>query len=748
MQACDRCHRRKSRCDKLQPCGPCGKANTACIYSDRTKERIFRAEHVERLERRLRHAEARNKVLASELARARAHADADETATPSDIGTVSGPSVQPLARSNAGDVITEVSYLSINAAGERQYLGSTSGILFANLVKAGVDLRPSSRQASPPFDLDDAYQHDHPYGHRSKDCSQELPPELLARKLVKAYLDHDHICYPFLSPSFILNAVDQVYVDASFYTSNSFEAFVFDMVLAIATANVYKFDWQMLPSAESHQARAMSAITDVLRCGGLQSLQAILLLCQYRTGSSIQDTSASMWHLVGIAARMSFELGLHREAAYPCNPPHSEDNADSARIFKDQEIRRRCFWCVAAMDRVVSNILGRPLAIREDDIDVNLPTPEDDRIFYAGLTEVDGTNNHARTHIFNHITTYRLLCGRIMISLHGQRSNGRTCADIYRLRDSLVADLDLWKQRTVGLQLPDVDLSITMSRDRSSFCSKEWYELIYHNAILMLYRPSPALSDVSRDPITLQRIFSSAKHAITLYAYLHRSRKINYSWITLQSLFMAGLSYIYAVGRHFRERRRSGPAQRSGMLERDPKTIEVVNDTRACSNVLVAVSERWNALRHCHEVFDRLSDAVLADSIKLECLLKHPETHQGEEVHAPHQPPEASGWSQATLMHTDISTEGLISQDQSAWGTNAFHISSHSGYQTGSPLAVDTVFRNCFDDLQHLYDQQQINNPVMQLSQDWLGYIGSYDPVLNSASSMETTIAGVPSNVG
>jgi hypothetical protein len=80
---------------------------------------------------------------------------------------------------------------------------------------------------------------------------------------------------------------------------------------------------------------------------------------------------------------------------------------------------------------------------------------------------------------------------------------------------------------------------------------------------------------------------------------------------------MAGLSYIYAVGRHFRAKCLSaGGDQPSTPLDEDPSIMGIVNDTRACSNVLVAVSERWSAPPRCHVVFDRLSDAVLADAIE------------------------------------------------------------------------------------------------------------------------------------
>lgn len=83
-----------------------------------------------------------------------------------------------------------------------------------------------------------------------------LPSHELAKELFSNYFAHDYLCYPFLLPSPTLSIVHSVYHEPSFYAKNAFQAFVFDMILAIATVNVYKFDWQMLPSAETHHARA------------------------------------------------------------------------------------------------------------------------------------------------------------------------------------------------------------------------------------------------------------------------------------------------------------------------------------------------------------------------------------------------------------------------------------------------------------------------------------------------------------
>ncbi|CZR52792.1 related to transcription activator protein acu-15 [Phialocephala subalpina] len=688
-----------------------------CTYTDRSREPTFRRDHVEAIERRLRQAEAKNKALSDELAKARRNENST-LGSREGVGVRSTPSsredtVQSTASSvqanGTGDtIINEVSFLASTAAGDRHYLGSTSGVLFANLVRASVDISNGQRPSRAENENTRQPLSTLTISPGTQTTTESLPPLDLANKLVSSYLAHDHLCYPFLPPAELLDITDSIYRDPSFYSNNAYEAFVFDLVLAIATANVYKFDWQMLPSAETHHSRAMSRITEVFQCGGIKSLRVILLLCQYRTGSSMQDTSASMWHLVGIAVRICYELGLHRESTYTSKARGDENECHLAER-RERETRRRCFW-------IVGITLGRPLAINLDDIDVALPSPQSDQIFATQFREQSNTHQASRTSIFVHITQYRHLCGRIMIYLHGLKRPEHTESRVSTLRDTLAVELDEWRADTDDLVLPDNKNKLDSSPDRTSFRSREWYEVLYSNARLLLFRPCPMLADISKDSTSLQNIFSSSKQAITIYAYLHKSRRINYSWITLHAVFMAGLSYIYAVSRHFRERRRG--ASSGACLPSDPTTIEIVNDTRACSNVLVAVSERWNALRHCHEVFDRLSDAVLADAIKLQCV---PSFAQQSTSRIP--------TNAESRQRQELQYQPSMDSISTNLPTNyAGTIPANDGFYSGtSPLAVDSAFRSCYDDLQNLYDQSFIDDPVMQLSHDWLGYLDDFN---------------------
>lgn len=718
---CDRCYRRKGRCDKQQPCGSCARANVSCAYTDKVRQRRFTSDDVERIEKRLRQSEARNRSLLEEVARLKASGVVQPGVSPAN--TDQSHATDLLKRA---DAVSEISYLSINAAGERQpYLGSTSGVLFADLVRSSVDASVS-RQASPPgpTSQDPAHITSSPTSatyHVRRE--HELPSEALASRLLKSYFEHDAIAFPFLSPMAVLQIRQRFYQDDAYYSSQatSYETFVFNMALAIATANVYKYDWQMLPSAESHHARAMQELDHVLAHGGVESLQAILLLCQYRQGSSIKDNSASMWHLVGIAARICLELGLHRESAYPLKYRSDLDQASIDR-YHQQEVSRRCFWCLIAMDRVTSNILGRPLAIRDEDVDALMPSEEDDPALFCTLP---GTAAETpRTAVFRSIIEYRLLCGNVLTTLHRRRAPSMTTTEALQLRADLAEKLEVWREQLTRLNLPDDSISDTP--ERSCFLSPVWYRVLYANAKLSIWRPCPLLADLSHDQHSLQNIYDSSIQAISAYSALHKSRKINYSWIALQHIFMAGLSFLYSVSRHFREQHNHLSSIECCLLREDPRAIDISQTSRACSNVMVAVAERWNALRHCHEVFDRLSDAVLADALKMQTqppatqatVPQTPSSTTAEQISEAMQPSEPS---QQAQTHHDAAA--LNSNTQTLYWNGQQQPASFAASNIQHSLAVDNEFLHCYDDLQSMY-VHQVEDPVMHLSQDWLGYLG------------------------
>lgn len=682
--ACERCHRRKVRCDKKVPqCSPCSRADTPCQYS--VSEHQLRRRNTLKLERRIRDLEAENEALLSRLH----HAQQQPAGRPTD--NCATPATPQLSVSSGGgndEVAEEVHRISLIAGGGHHFVGSTSGLLLANLLQSCT--QTTANESTTPT-WTSSIQRQKP---QITQPIPQRPPKSLASDLLRAYCGHDHLCYPFLSIKALYRSLDAVYENDGQH-NDPVDAFFVDMVLAIATAQVHKFNWNGVYDAETNYNRAMTELSHVLAQGGVERLQALLLICQYRMGTTSSDTTTSVWHLIGVAARTCLEMGLHRASTYDIDRSKSQGITgvidDSATVAREEELelKRRCFWSLVALDRVTSLALGRPLAIQIEDVDVDLPASYSIEKLQSYPRNSPGSS--LTTSIFVHIVRYRLICGKIANALH--RKSGRGGEDIRNLirkRQDLAEELEDWNQETENLTFLALDPANSSS---SSFRSREWYRLLYHNGMLMLFRPSPYLCDAAQNKTVLRHIYNSSREAINHYASLHRSRRMNYSWITMHSVFNAGLSYIYTLRNHIQALH---AVELQAQLENTPSINQVVNDTRACSKVLVAVSERWDMAGKCSDLFDRLSDAVLSDIVEAQ---KTPLKPVGASENLPRGVPNDGHF--ATPADT-ISKEGNFQSNPGLLNMN-----------------VDDTFRDCFGDLQDLSFDDYHNDAISQLSQGW-----------------------------
>ena len=89
---------------------------------------------------------------------------------------------------------------------------------------------------------------------------------------------------------------------------------------------------------------------------GLQPIRIIAMFAIYNLRS---PKGLGAWTYTGLAMRQCIEQGLHRPP-----PTHLP--------LLEREMRRRLFWTCYCLDRQVSIILGRPFAISDRDIDVEV----------------------------------------------------------------------------------------------------------------------------------------------------------------------------------------------------------------------------------------------------------------------------------------------------------------------------------------------------------------------------------------
>lgn len=380
MQACDRCHARKTRCDRRLPsCTACEKAAVACLHRDKLRQRNLPRGYVEGIESKLDALSEENARLKQELLALRNSGDETQPLTTHALSAAvdsesrwrqdftAGNHIDPTmdqdpqqldeqetnepqtseltpeSRDNA--VGAEVGFLSLNAVGETRYVGSSSGIGLASIISYMV--YDGGGEAAMMHPTGAETNGDGLNNAGGQGAENPFPARHVAMPFIEAYFQHTHTTFPLLHHTSFIRIVDEIYRDPDYYSTHTEEAFLFDMVLSIGSSNFNRFGDASASSAE-HYSRAQRKLPALLAMPGLIPLRTIVILSQHGIFSNLRDTSASIWHLIGIGVRICYEMGLHVK---PRRSLARQSPQVPRIIMYEEEMRRRCFWCLYNLDR-------------------------------------------------------------------------------------------------------------------------------------------------------------------------------------------------------------------------------------------------------------------------------------------------------------------------------------------------------------------------------------------------------------
>ncbi|VUC36326.1 unnamed protein product [Clonostachys rosea] len=666
MQACDRCHARKTRCDRRIPqCSACERAGAECLHVDRLRQRNLPRAYLDGLEKLVQGLRDENETLRRKLAVATSpscsqdpteppgHSAPARTDEQNNSYAVQNEEIhivytfsestgqhdqderqeatsreprqqaqegeyQPaegISAENHDDMFSlEVGYLSLVAAtGESRFLGASSGLGIASIINTIVETPPvGSAALSVSVDEWELLDKEES-GLRTDGCTPSdpsFPPLAVAMRCIERYFTHTHLTFPLLHKPTFMETVERIYNEPGYYKTHAPEAFYFDMVLTIGSASAKGFKESASNSATYYdmaRAKAKAALAQ----GGLDTLKCILFISQHGIFSNVRNASANIWHLLGIGVRICFELGLHLEPKHMGR--YSKHRTEIVTF--EEEMAKRCFWCLYNLDRVVSFTLGRPVAIRDEEVGVSLPSPLDDSSFGPGRP-IAREMNVSHITPFLHLIRIRRIAGQILGRFWNSREGlNASIEEKIEVRRKFRENLTRWNEDTQHVISKGTTLS---GRDYGTcYLSAEWYEVMFNKAMLLLYRPSPYMTQLSGGALPgesesdLSILLRAARGSILAYSTLHQNRRLNYSWITLHGVFVAGLAYVYSVGRILHQEPLHGAESSAA-----PDILEIIEDTRTCSKVLVAISGRWDGPCRSSELFDRLSSAVIRDALK------------------------------------------------------------------------------------------------------------------------------------
>lgn len=194
------------------------------------------------------------------------------------------------------------------------------------------------------------------------------PPPAVANKLIMLYFRNWHPFFPFLHGPTFFEQVDHFYHKGRGLHGNDNAALNSSSKLCRAVTfqcifNIAASGRDSVHLENGSRIQSAMALTDLLGAisgtHDISALQALLAAELYLT-STMSLRAASTVH--GALTRILYHSGFHRCPFRFVQLPRAM-----------YDIRKRIFWCAYVLDRYLSQALGYPVAIRDDEVDVCIP---------------------------------------------------------------------------------------------------------------------------------------------------------------------------------------------------------------------------------------------------------------------------------------------------------------------------------------------------------------------------------------
>ncbi|KAI9183967.1 hypothetical protein H9P43_003020 [Blastocladiella emersonii ATCC 22665] len=462
--ACNTCRKKKIRCDGSLPCEYCSRANFPCTYQmPKRRGPTMRA--------------GSGSGADTGSGAGDAHPSGGNAADGMDV---TGPDAGADGRARGSgdddedlaDMMTFLVSLEENGGiNALRSLGSSSGMhllrMWSDRVSEGVLVVPSVLKKHTP---------------RGAEC--DLPPREIIDLLLDFFFEYLHPFMPVVEKQMIYNSLSQPNPPLMLLNS----------IFAVSS-RVYEGlsqDKSDKPGASDiflNRARQI-ARNILLEPPCLEYIQALLLLSFHELGF----LRGSTWLVSGVAIRMAQDIGLNRRM----------DNLTGALSITPMQrhLTKKTFTAIYVMDRFVSAVLGRPLAIHDEDCDVSWPSVEDER-------ELSGPDGAHLIGDYNELAKLCVILGKVLRNINSVRNHtpGRLAFSLPEIHTALSQWLN---------QLPPTLRYSFSPRTPTPSRFSAFLNCAYYTTIILLYRPFISSAKARTSPLFPQylHICSTAAQAI------------------------------------------------------------------------------------------------------------------------------------------------------------------------------------------------------------------------------------------
>ncbi|PKS11985.1 hypothetical protein jhhlp_001281 [Lomentospora prolificans] len=200
-----------------------------------------------------------------------------------------------------------------------------------------------------------------------------LPPFDIARRLFAAQYTYIGTIFAFAPPEDTLQLLLLAYRGPPDPSDKDACLSYAKVLVLLAFGQLYSVNqWVSFrgPPGFDYFSSALSLLPEAYEEGSIACVETLALVGYFMQNLNRRDAA---FLYIGMAMRMAISLGLHHEispSAMPADPSDPSHTTEEAL----REHRRRVWWSIYSLDRILSVKSGNPITIQDEDIGVNLPS--------------------------------------------------------------------------------------------------------------------------------------------------------------------------------------------------------------------------------------------------------------------------------------------------------------------------------------------------------------------------------------
>ncbi|KAL4779796.1 fungal-specific transcription factor domain-containing protein [Aspergillus varians] len=339
--------------------------------------------------------------------------------------------------------------------------------------------------------------------------------------LVDAFFHHVYRAYPFIDEEWVRKASVSHVPDA-----RDTDSIILYMVMAIGYTSLERSGKAPPGIAAGFEIPYADIMQRCIMDEGIESIQILMLLALY---SLFDPHAPSTWSIVGIITRQAMAHGLTRPTVVEDLPP------------KAVELRRRLFWSIFGLDRMIAASVGVTPGLVGDEMDIPFPA-----ITVQEFASIKRAEHASMLQVSRHVIELRQLEAKIMATVHLQRRvaiSALTPTDRSTITTRLRSEVENWYSHGCLISRPELDnvrLHDTMG----------WLNARYYHLLLILYYPcqfnaGPTAHRTARVTALLELVRKFGQYNRVLLS--HRQLPLNR--VTLTRIFPACLVLLYCFAR-------------------------------------------------------------------------------------------------------------------------------------------------------------------------------------------------------